>query len=53
MVMYYYTNKVLSDDGIVVTLAGDMGDEVLGGYPKYWKLRQRVLPHGRALWKHG
>ena len=41
MVMYYYTNKVLSEDGIVVTLAGDMGDEVLGGYPKYWKLRNR------------
>ena len=41
MVMYYYTNKVLSEDGIVVTLAGDMGDEVLGGYPKYWKLRNK------------
>jgi len=39
MAMYYYTNKFLSQDGIVVTLAGDMGDEVLGGYPKYWKFR--------------
>ena len=38
--MYYYTNKVLHDNGIVVTMAGDMGDEILGGYPKYWKLTQ-------------
>lgn len=38
--MYCYTNKVLHDNDIVVTMAGDMGDEVLGGYPKYWKLRK-------------
>jgi len=38
--MYCYTNKILHDNGIVVTMAGDMGDEVLGGYPKYWKLRK-------------
>ena len=38
--MYCYTNKILHDSGIVVTMAGDMGDEVLGGYPKYWKLRK-------------
>jgi len=38
--MYYYTNKVLHDNSIVVTMAGDMGDEILGGYPKYWKLKQ-------------
>jgi asparagine synthase (glutamine-hydrolysing) len=38
--MYCYTNKVLRDNGIVVTMAGDMGDEILGGYPKYWKMRQ-------------
>ena len=49
MVMYYYTNKVLSDDGIVVTLAGDMGDEVLGGYPKYWKLRQKGVTTWQGL----
>ena len=36
--MYCYTNKVLHDNGIVVTMAGDMGDEILGGYPKYWKM---------------
>tara|TARA_R110001606_G_scaffold260326_1_gene408148 strand:+ start:1 stop:1047 length:1047 start_codon:yes stop_codon:yes gene_type:complete len=38
--LYYYTNKVLHDNGIVVTMAGDMGDEILGGYPKYWELTQ-------------
>lgn len=47
MVMYYCTNKYLSDNGIVVTLAGDMGDEVLGGYPKYWKLKQKNI----ATWQ--
>ena len=49
MAMYYYTNKVLSNDGIVVTLAGDMGDEVLGGYPKYWKLRQKNVANWQRL----
>ena len=39
MSMYCYTNKFLADDNIVVTMAGDMGDEVLAGYPKYWKMK--------------
>ena len=43
LAMYCYTNKMLHDNGIVVTMAGDMGDEVLGGYPKYWKLREENL----------
>jgi len=47
MAMYSYTNKFLSDNGIVVTLAGDMGDEILAGYPKYWKMR-----NGEWLRKH-
>ena len=38
--MYCYTNKVLHQHGVVVTMAGDMGDEILGGYPKYWKMRK-------------
>ena len=38
--MYCYTNKVLHNNGIVITMAGDMGDEILGGYPKYWKMTQ-------------
>ena len=40
LAMYCYTNKVLHDNGIVVTMAGDMGDEILGGYPLYWKLKK-------------
>ena len=39
MSMYCYTNKFLADNDIVVTLAGDMGDEILAGYPKYWKMK--------------
>ena len=39
MSMYCYTNKFLADDNIVVTMAGDMGEEVLAGYPKYWKMK--------------
>jgi asparagine synthase (glutamine-hydrolysing) len=39
MSMYCYTNKFISDKEIIVTLAGDMGDEILAGYPKYWKMK--------------
>ena len=39
MSMYCYTNKFIADRGIVVTMAGDMGDEILTGYPKYWKMK--------------
>ena len=49
MAMYYHTNKALANDAIVVTLAGDMGDEVLGGYPKYWKLRQKNVTNWQGL----
>ena len=50
--MYYYTNQFLSNKGVVVTMAGDMGDELLGGYPKYWKLR-KDLPKSFSdlVWK--
>lgn len=44
--MYCYTNKFLSKQGIVVTMSGDMGDELLGGYAKY----QHML-HGRIRLK--
>ena len=27
--MYYYTNKFLSNKKIVVTMSGDIGDEIL------------------------
>ena len=40
MSMYCYTIKFLSNNGIVVTMAGDMGDEILAGYPKYWKMKK-------------
>ena len=33
--MYAHMNHVMSKHGIVVTLAGDMGDEILCGYPSY------------------
>ena len=43
--MYCHTNKFLSEKGIVVTMAGDMGDEILAGYPKYWKLKKSVIDY--------
>ena len=49
--MYNYTNKFLSEKGIVVTMAGDMGDEVLGGYPHYYKIRQRLRTSNKP-WRH-
>ncbi len=36
--MYYFTNKVLSENNTVVTMAGDIGDEIFGGYNKYLKM---------------
>ena len=42
MAMYCHTNKILSEAGTIVTMAGDMGDEILGGYQKYWKLKEKI-----------
>tara|TARA_X000000950_G_scaffold42944_1_gene47913 strand:+ start:9753 stop:11486 length:1734 start_codon:yes stop_codon:yes gene_type:complete len=36
--LYCFANRVLSENDIVVTMAGDMGDELFGGYPKYSNL---------------
>jgi len=36
--MYYYTNNILSKNNSVVTLSGDIGDEICGGYTKYLKM---------------
>ncbi len=36
--MYYFANKILSKNGVVVTMAGDIGDEIFGGYSKYLKM---------------
>lgn len=55
MSMYYYTNKFLSEKDVVVTMAGDMGDELLGGYPKYFKLRKdmpKSFPDLVWKWMH-
>lgn len=50
--MYYKTNQILSQNGIVVTMAGDMGDELLGGYQKYWKLKKETFKtHRDLIWK--
>ncbi len=37
---YYLTAKALSLDGVVVTLSGDGGDEMMAGYPKYATFKQ-------------
>ncbi len=37
--MYYYTNKFLSQNNIVVTMSGDMGDELYGGYTNYLRIK--------------
>ena len=49
MSMYYHTNRRLHEAGIVITMAGDMGDEILGGYPKYWKMRNDRLDSWGAV----
>ena len=40
--MYYLTNKVLSKHNTVVTFAGDIGDEIFGGYGKYLKMHNLI-----------
>jgi len=40
--MYYYTNKFLSENKIVVTMSGDMGDELYGGYTNYFRIKNII-----------
>ena len=40
--MYYLTNKVLSKHNTVVTFAGDIGDEIFGGYSKYLMMHNLI-----------
>ena len=37
--MYYFTNKFLSEKKIIVTMAGDIGDELYGGYANYFRIK--------------
>ena len=36
--MYFFTNSILAKKNTVVTMAGDIGDEIFGGYSKYLKM---------------
>ena len=40
--MYYFTNKILSQNNIVVTMSGDMGDELYGGYSNYFRIKNII-----------
>ena len=40
--MYFYTNKFLSQNKIVVTMSGDMGDELYGGYANYFRIKNII-----------
>tara|TARA_B100000989_G_scaffold129807_1_gene96429 strand:- start:108 stop:1844 length:1737 start_codon:yes stop_codon:yes gene_type:complete len=37
--MYYFTNKFLSQNKVVVTMSGDIGDELYGGYSNYYRIK--------------
>ena len=41
--MYQQVNKVISENNVVITLAGDMGDELTLGYPSYFKFQKRIF----------
>ena len=47
--MYYYTNKFLSNDKITVTMSGDIGDEIFGGYQQYYNLKN--MPNKPKKWR--
>lgn len=47
--MYFYTNQFLSQQNIVVTFSGDMGDELLGGYEKYFHFKK--MPNKPKNWR--
>ena len=40
--MYQHVNKEMADAGIVITLAGDMGDELTLGYPSYFNFQKKL-----------
>ena len=43
--MYQQVNKAMADAGTVITLAGDMGDELTLGYPAYFKFQSKTATH--------
>ena len=47
--MYYFTNKFLSKNKIIITMAGDIGDEIFGGYKKYYTIKQ--MPNKPKKWR--
>tara|TARA_B100000683_G_scaffold239169_1_gene245527 strand:- start:78 stop:1796 length:1719 start_codon:yes stop_codon:yes gene_type:complete len=48
--MYSYTNKLMHEKGVVVTMAGDLGDELLCGYPKYLRIyKGKSLSHRETV----
>ena len=50
LAMYAHMNEVMSKHGIVITLAGDMGDEILCGYPSYINAyRQNFKSHRECV----
>lgn len=42
--MYQQVNKEMSDAGTVITIAGDMGDELTLGYPSYFNFQKKFSP---------
>ena len=36
--MYFFANKILAEKNTIVTFAGDIGDEIFGGYGQYLRM---------------
>ena len=53
--MVYFTNQYLSHKNITITMSGDIGDEILGGYHGYFLFnslnKQIELENRKITWK--